>query len=182
MVAFTETDLLCYEFSLQLARDRGDQDKVAQLERQGPPPYYGEGVALKQAAYLMDTYNYMNADPRIASDGFNTFEDLAGSEYGFIDKINWFRGVIDTMDVVFPQLWDVDLRESARELGVPVYFLLGRHDVNAPPSLAEDYFASLDAPAKDLIWFEHSGHNPWVNESERFVAVLEDLLLGDRTE
>jgi hypothetical protein len=32
--------------------------------------------------------------------------------------------------------------------------LIGRHDVNAPPPLTEEYFNRLTAPRKELIWFE----------------------------
>ena len=52
---------------------------------------------------------------------------------------------------------------------MPVYLLLGRHDINAPTVLAEDYMRVLQAPEKELIWFEHSGHSPWINEPEKFV-------------
>ncbi|NTU64339.1 MAG: alpha/beta fold hydrolase [Chloroflexi bacterium] len=178
MVAFLENDLICYDFALQLAQVRGDVQKVEQLKRQGPPPYYDSDVALKSATYLMETFDYMNANPAIADDGFNTFSDLAGSEYGLYDKVNWFRGVLDTFGVVYPQLWDVDFRTQASKLDVPVYFLIGRHDVNAPPQLTEEYYQLLDAPHKELIWFEHSGHNPWVHESARFVDVMVNTVLA----
>jgi pimeloyl-ACP methyl ester carboxylesterase len=178
MVAFLENDLICYDFALQLAQERGDTQKVEQLKRQGPPPYYESDVALKSATYLMDTFAYMNANPAIADNGFNTFQDLAGSEYGLYDKVNWFRGVLDTFGVVYPQLWDVDFRTQASKLEVPVYFLIGRHDVNAPTELTEEYYQLLDAPHKELIWFEHSGHNPWVHESARFVDVMVNTVLA----
>ncbi len=178
MVAFLENDLMCYDFALKWAQERGDLKKVEQLQKQGPPPYYGEGVAMKEAAFLMDTFNYMNADPAIADDGFNTFQDLAGSEYGLYDKVNWFRGALDTLGIVYPQLWDVDFREQAAQLEVPVYFLIGRHDVNAPTVLTEEYYQLLNAPHKELIWFEHSGHNPWVTESARFVDVVVNTVLA----
>jgi CubicO group peptidase (beta-lactamase class C family)/pimeloyl-ACP methyl ester carboxylesterase len=178
MVDFTKTDVLCYEFALRLAQERGDTRKVEQLERQGPPPYYGKGMVWKQLNYLMDTFAYMNQNPAILDDGFDTFGDLASPEYGLYDKVNWFRGVIDTLDTVFPQLWGVDLRTEAPYLEVPVYFLIGRHDVNAPPALTEDYYELLDAPHKELVWFEHSGHNPWVNESARFVDVMVNTVLA----
>jgi len=61
---------------------------------------------------------------------------------------------------------------------VPVYFLLGLHDVNAPPQLIEEYYQLLTAPHKDLIWFEHSGHNPCVTESAQFVKVMVNTLLA----
>jgi pimeloyl-ACP methyl ester carboxylesterase len=172
MVAFLENDLICYNFAMQWAQERGDMKKVAQLQKQGPPPYYGKDVAIKEAAFLMDTFNYMNANPAIADDGFNTFQDLASSEYGLYDKLNWFRGALDTLNIVYPQLWKVDFRTQATELEVPVYFLIGRHDVNAPPVLTEEYYELLNAPRKELIWFEHSGHNPWVTESTAFVDVV----------
>jgi pimeloyl-ACP methyl ester carboxylesterase len=179
MVAFLETDLMCYDFAMQWAKERGDTKKVAQLEEQGPPPYYGKGVAMKEAAFLMETFNYMNADPNIADDGFNTLQDLAGSEYGLYDKVSWFRGALETLDIVYPQLWDVDFRTQATQLEVPVYFLLGRHDVNAPPVLAEEYLELLDAPHKELIWFERSGHNPWVTESSLFVDAVVNQVLAE---
>lgn len=177
MVAFLETDQMCYDLDLEQAQARDDTKKVAQLIKQGPPPYYGKGTAMKETAFLMETFNYMNADPNISDDGFNTFQDLAGPEYGLYDKLNWFRGVLETMDVVYPQLWDVDLREQAAHLEVPAYFLIGRHDVNAPPMLTEQYYEILNAPHKELIWFEHSGHNPWVTESAAFVDVVVNNVL-----
>jgi pimeloyl-ACP methyl ester carboxylesterase len=179
MVAFKETDILCYEFALRWAQERGDTQKVERLKQQGPPPYYGKGVAWKQATYLLDTFAYMNQNPAIADNGFNTFRDLASPEYGLYDKVNWFRGVLETLDVVYPQLWEVDFRRQAAHLEVPVYFLLGRHDVNAPPVLVEEYYKVLSAPHKELIWFEHSGHNPWVSEAARFVEVMANTVLAE---
>ena len=179
MVAFLETDLMCYDFAKKWAQERGDVEKIARLQNQGPPPYYGKGVALKEAAYLTDTFNYMNQNPAISDDGFNTFQDLAGSEYGLYDKVNWVRGLLETMDIVYPQLWEVDFRAQATELEVPVYFLIGRHDVNAPPVLTEQYYELLNAPHKELIWFERSGHNPWVTESSLFVDVVVNKILPE---
>jgi pimeloyl-ACP methyl ester carboxylesterase len=179
MVAFLENDVMCYDFVMDLMQQQGDLEKMDQLKKQGPPPYYGKGVAMKESAFLTETFSYMNADPNISDDGFNTFQDLAGSEYGLYDKLNWFRGILETMDAVYPQLWDVDFRTQATELDTPVYFLIGRHDVNAPPVLTEQYFEVLNAPHKELIWFEHSGHNPWVTESGAFVDVIVNKILPE---
>jgi pimeloyl-ACP methyl ester carboxylesterase len=177
MVAFLETDLICYDFAIKWAQEQGDTQKVARLQEQGPPPYYGEGVAWKQITYLKDTYAYMNQDPAIIG-GFNTLRDLASPEYGLIDKVNWARGPLETLGVVYPHLWDVDFRKQATRLDVPVYFLIGRHDVNAPPALVEAYYELLDAPHKELVWFEHSGHTPWTSEPDKFVEVMVNTVLA----
>ena len=177
MVAFLENDRICYDFALRLAQERGDTNQVEKLKQQGPPPYYGKDVLWKSAAYLSETFDYMNKNPAIANAGFNTFQDLAGSEYGLYDKLNFVRGLLDTFGVVYPQLWNVDFRKQATRLEVPVYLLIGRHDVNAPPKLTEEYFNLLTAPHKELIWFEHSGHNPWMNETEKFVDTMVNKVL-----
>ncbi len=172
MVAFLETELMDYELAMQIARERGDEKTIATLKANGPPPYYGSDVTWKSAAYLQYLSAYMNANPEIQNGGYNTFRDLFSSEYGVWDKINFLRGIVTTFNTVYPQLYDIDLRNDYPSVDVPVYFFIGRHDVNAPVSLTEHYFNQLDAPEKELLWFEHSGHSPWINESALFVSEL----------
>ena len=38
----------------------------------------------------------------------------------------------------------------------------GRHDQVAPASSAERYAELLEAPSKQLVWFEHSAHMPYL--------------------
>ena len=178
MVAFTETNVLDFELALRVAQERGDTQRVAALQRQGPPPYYGADVTWKTTTYLMYLFDYMGENAAITDPGHNTFQDLAAPEYGLYDKVNYLRGMIYTLSLVYQQLWDVDLRRDAPRLDVPVYFLEGRHDVNAPPALVEDYYQMLDAPHKEVIWFEHSGHTPWISEHDKFADVLVNTVLA----
>jgi len=172
MVAFLETEHYCYNLAMQIAQERGHADVIRQLEAQGPPPYYGNGVAMKMASYLMYLFQVMAADPNIAPSSQNTLADIAAPEYGLYDKLGYVLGVTDTLGIVYQQLYDLDLRQQAAELRVPVYFFTGRHDINAPTALVEDYYAVLQAPHKELVWFERSGHNPWIEENELFVEKL----------
>ena len=56
---------------------------------------------------------------------------------------------------------------------VPVWLMQGRHGPMSPLHLVEDYFAKLEAPAgKHLVVFENSGHNPRIQERERFFEIL----------
>lgn len=172
MVAFLETDTYDYNLALQIARERGDRGKIEALEKQGPPPYYGDGVAWPVIEYIMYLSSMMNSDPAITGPGYDTLGDIAAPEYGLYDKVNYVRGLLATMNAMWPQLWEIDLRQDAPRLAVPVYFLEGRHDINAPPYLVEDYAQGLEAPHKELIWFEHSGHSPWVDEAQKMVDLL----------
>ena len=60
---------------------------------------------------------------------------------------------------------------------MPVFFLQGRHDYNTPSLLVEEYYNLLDAPYKELIWFENSGHHPMYEEAELYDSVLIEKLL-----
>ena len=124
----------------------------------------------------------MASNPNIQNPGYNTFRDIGSSEYGLLDKINYVRGIINTFGHVYQQLYNIDLRTDYSKLNVPVCFFLGRHDINAPTVLAEEYEQVLNAPDKGIVWFEHSGHNPWINERERFVEEVESCFLGSKTQ
>lgn len=172
MIDFLETEIIDYNLALEIAREKKDTAKVDKLLANGSPPYYGKDVTMKSAAYLTYLTSYMGENPEIHNNGYNTLRDIFSPEYSIIDKINFFRGIVTTFNHVYPQLYDTDLRKSYQKLDVPVYFFLGRHDLNAPTTLVEEYLAVLDAPVKKIVWFEHSGHSPWINESDSFVKEL----------
>jgi pimeloyl-ACP methyl ester carboxylesterase len=179
MVAFTDTEIYDYEQALKIANERGDTKKSEELKKQGTPPYYGNDVTWKGNAYYGYLGDYMSKNPDIERPGYNTLEDLAGPEYGLYDKLNYVLGIINTFNHVYQQLYDVDLRKQAVKIDVPVYILEGRHDINAPTALAEEYFNSLNSPKKEFIWFEHSGHSPWINERDKFVDTMVNVVLKE---
>ena len=67
----------------------------------------------------------MAKNPQVYNAGYNTIRDLMSSEYSLRDKINFFRGIINTFNHVYPQLYDIDLRSDYAKLDVPVYFFPG---------------------------------------------------------
>ena len=179
MVDFVETERMDYALAMEMAEKNGDSRLVATLKANGEPPYYGRGVTWKSASYLNYLSSYMASHPAVHNPGYNTLRDLGSSEYGLLDKINFLRGIVNTFNHVYQQLYGIDLRTDYAKLEVPVYFFLGRYDVNAPTVLAEEYEQVLEAPAKGIVWFEHSAHSPWINERDRFVREVIACFIGD---
>jgi pimeloyl-ACP methyl ester carboxylesterase len=169
MVDFAETERMDYDKAMEIAQSKGDTAFIKKLMANGRPPYYGKDVTWKSALYLNYLSAYMARNPEIHNPGYNTLRDICSSEYGLLDKINFFRGIVNTYNHVYQQLYTIDMRKDYTKLDVPVYFFLGRHDVNAPTVLVEEYAQALDAPDKGIVWFEHSGHSPWINEPVKFV-------------
>ena len=48
----------------------------------------------------------------------------------------------------------------------------GRLDQVAPGDAAQRYASSLEAPSKQLVWFENSAHTPHLEEPEKFRELL----------
>ncbi len=61
-----------------------------------------------------------------------------------------------------------------RKVHVPVYFFEGRHDriPACAPEVVVEYFPCLQAPEKEIVWFEESGHHPNIEEPEKFQRML----------
>jgi pimeloyl-ACP methyl ester carboxylesterase len=177
MVAFEETERLCYEKALEIAKAKGDQEQIAKLEEIGQPPYYGKNMALTTATYLQYLSKEMTNNPEVYNPGYNTLEDLSSVEYGILDQINFFRGMLRTFSNVYPKLYPIDLRKDYSKLEVPIYFIHGKHDLNAPVKLVEDYYKKLEAPDKEMIIFQHSGHSPWINENGLFCQKTNELFV-----
>ena len=167
MVDFLETDRIDYQTALDDARANGNQKLVGQLEEQGPPPY-ASGTALKTAAFLSPLNGLSARSGQLHSAVFSTMDGVYGVEYGLLDKVRFFWGLLRVLDAFYPDLYPVDLRQSAAEQQIPIHIFHGRYDYNAPAGLAEDYYARLSAPSKSLVYFEHSAHNPWQTENELF--------------
>lgn len=175
MVDFLETEIIDYSKALELSTLKGDTEKMIKLLENGAPPYYGDDVTWKIAEYISYLGHEMDNNPKISNPGYETLRDIFSMEYGIIDKINYIRGIVQTFNQVYPQLYDTDLRVSYNTLQVPVKFIIGRHDINAPTELSQDYYTKLSAPEKEWVWFENSGHSPWINEPDKFVDEVKKM-------
>jgi len=173
MVNTTHNDLMGYELALETLAEKGDTQTLDTLRRNGPPPYKGADMLGKYVAYLDTLNDYMNA-PRYAV--IVPIIPFIAPEYGYVDKINHTRGLMDSFPVIYPQLENLDFKTQAAKLEVPVYIFAGRDDVNAMSSLVEEYFNLLEAPRKELIWLQ-GGHGLDGGNVNQFVDVMVNMVL-----
>lgn len=97
-------------------------------------------------------------------------------EYTAADIQAWGKGSEFSVTTLWPRLADVSFK-PVRKMDVPLVFLLGRHDYTVPSPVAAEWFGKVKAPAKTLVWLEHSAHMPMVEEPGIFfAALLRDVL------
>ena len=95
-----------------------------------------------------------------------TVQDIANLD---LDDVLYGAAAVNQDRVWFQTL---DLFTQVPSLEVPAYYLAGRFDYKTPSELVEAYVDSLDAPAKQLFWFESSAHAPILEEAEAVQAVI----------
>jgi len=81
-----------------------------------------------------------------------------------------------TLGAMWPEVSRLNLIELVPALQIPVFFFLGRKDHWVAPEVSVAYLDALTAPSKKLVWFEDSGHEPFVDEPAKFNAAMAELV------
>jgi pimeloyl-ACP methyl ester carboxylesterase len=100
------------------------------------------------------------------------------ADYSAADIVRTVRGVSTTQAALLGELAQLDLVRAVPRLEVPVVMVQGRKDQVAPGAAAERYASSLDAPSKQLVWFENSAHTPHLEEPGKFRELLMAVRAG----
>ena len=160
-----------YLWTLEEAEKAGDKKAVATLHGIGAPKdgYYAgdhRKSQMKQRAILhkLGGATYANRAP-YWRELLSHDVPLILREYGLSGAIKYVKGIAYSASSPMARI-DPHFFDTARKLDVPVYLLLGRHDMNCVRTLATEWLIKLRAPEKRLILFENSAHSPQWEESE----------------
>ena len=176
----SETDLTAYGYALDAAAELGDSGTIAQLKGLGPPPYSGKEFYARHATVREAALRFAGAE--YPSNAFRETMATARAEapeYTQAERQRLAEAEAETLAAVYPTLGRIDLTRDAPTLGVPVYFVLGRHNSAACPAAAEKYFEALKAPIKSLVWFEQSAQAPNYEEPDKFLQLMVSKVLTD---
>ena len=97
---------------------------------------------------------------------------VRSSDYSLGDVLRTVRGITVTQAALLPEMATLDLVTSVPRLDVPVLMVQGRLDQVAPGDAAQRYASLLEAPSKELVWFENSAHTPHLEEPEKYRELL----------
>ncbi|WP_402718958.1 alpha/beta fold hydrolase [Janthinobacterium rivuli] len=102
--------------------------------------------------YLRKWLFYKDGKEFATSEGFKT---------GFLQ---WSK----TWSPVWNEVMNIDLPKTLQSVDCPVYFFVGKNDIQTSSRITQDYFEQLQAPRKGLFVFEQSGHQIHHDEPEKF--------------
>lgn len=181
MVSQLETDRIIYSDLLAWAEEH-DAGLADQLRGFGPPPYrdmWAYGVVMVNYGHLETDYDLPQAtiDREAASDV--GFWGMMGTEYTPIDKTNIFRGLVDTADVLYPQLQGIDFRTDVPALAVPIYIFDGEHELRGRRDLLMQWVDILQAPHKQVFTYENAGHAPALEHADDLHRILLEIIVPE---
>lgn len=160
-----------YAFALGEAQRLNNRKALKELRAIGPPPYSAKSL-WTQRTWLNRLEGHLNA---------RTFWNLGrvflgGPESSVFDLPHLARGFRFSLDAMWAEASALNLTKAVPALQMPVFLFLGRHDHWVPPETSVAYFETLSAPAKTLVWFEESGHEPFADEPAKFNAAMVELV------
>jgi len=160
-----------YAFALAEARRRGKHKAVEKLHAIGPPPHTAKQL-WTQRTWLTRLEGGMR--PRALWKVGRAV--LTSQESSVLDLPTTVRGFRFSLDAMWAESSRLNLLDLVPAVEMPVFFFLGRKDHWVPPEASLPYFEALTAPAKRLVWFEQSGHEPFVDEPAKFNALMAELV------
>ncbi len=167
-----------YQFALETAQARNNRRAIRQLQAIGPPPHL-EPTQFARRARWAANFGGVRTGHTYNSIGRSLLASLLRSpDYSPADTVRALRGITASQAALLPELAALDLTHTLTRLNTPIVIAQGRHDQVAPPSAAQRYAELLQAPSKQLVWFEHSAHMPHLEEPERFRELLAKIRLG----
>jgi pimeloyl-ACP methyl ester carboxylesterase len=177
MVSQLATDTIYYNDAIAWARANGDDGLVDELEATGPPPYESMlDLATLITSREPDLYPY---DHSPNSEGeAQMSENLIVEEYTLIDQVHSLAAALDTFNFLYPQLQDIDFRETATEFEVPMFFVQGANEAGGRADVFDDWYPMIKAPIKEMTVLATSGHRPLWEQPDEFVSFMVDTVLA----
>lgn len=166
---------LSYDYTLKKAKEEGDVKSLAILEEIGKPikGLYKNNFLKSLVAQRRILAKYGTPNMEGSSMWKSTIKPILFSgEYTLMDIYGVIRGYEFTLKSMWPQVVKLDFAKNCKKFSIPMFYFIGVHDNTTPKILTKKYYNIVEAPIKDLVWFEHSAHNPLTEETEKFVRVL----------
>lgn len=162
---------LSYAFGLAEAERLRDEQALKKLQAIGPPPYPAKSVFVERSVV-----SRLDGQMRLGI-LWRAGRALFGRpESSILDLPNLVRGFAFTLDAMWADVSKLNLLKLVPTLKMPVVIFVGRRDHWVPPETTVAYFNALAAPSKQLVWFEHSGHEAFVDEPEKFNSTMVELV------
>ncbi|MBS4174423.1 alpha/beta hydrolase [Bacillus sp. FJAT-49736] len=172
MANYAENERISYYRLLEKARRKKHMKAVEKLTGIGKPPWNEWKHERVLSKYLNLLGGGMSRDGKLLKALIKHV--IQSPEYKLGDYFRYLMGLIFSKKALRQELSKIDLISTVQKVDIPIYFLMGRHDLTVPPEPVKELFDSIEAKEKQWIWFEESAHSPLFEETEKFSRMLKE--------
>lgn len=167
-----ESERRGYRWVLERARKDGNKTAIRELEALAPYAEDDAPLSLEKLYAQRKWLNYYGGAVHNRNGGQAEAAAIRLSpEYSDEDVKNvWMANEFSAQHLLLDAL-DADY-SGISELQVPVILFNGRHDYNVSQTVAAEWFERVEAPMKQLVWFEHSAHEVMNEEPGKTLVSL----------
>ncbi|MFW9926954.1 MAG: alpha/beta fold hydrolase [Candidatus Thorarchaeota archaeon] len=179
-----EHETINYNFIVEEAKRLGNVKHQAAIEAIGLPPYETPKKLWDKANYIV-RYGGMIADFSIGKMIGLVLPYFTSPEYSLMEGFRTLmgKGRNFTTYALWKELTEVNFTREIDSIKVPIFFFEGRHDMITPTAVVEDFFGQLNAEkGKRLVIFENSAHYAMLEEKEKYLHTLTDVVLKESQE
>ena len=166
------SERLSFEYAVDQAREHDHTEALEQLASIAPYPG-DEPVTRERIIIAREWAQYRGGLSAYRHDSTYFFQAaLLSPEYALDETDTIGEGNQFTLGRVLDELLEVDFT-GVTEFPIPVLMFLGRHDYTTPSAPVAEWIEAVEAPFKQVVWFERSSHLlPWEEPGKTLVSLL----------
>ncbi|WP_312442299.1 alpha/beta fold hydrolase [Lacrimispora sp.] len=169
VVNMVENERVGYENAMKLAQTSGNEKHVRMLQQIGEYPTNDFDETLRKLPIVRKVQESYEKD----AGTWNLIKSMFKSpSFKWHDLINMTRFSKANRKII-KELFSVDLFSLGNRYNVPVHYILGENDTNAPIELSTAYYETISADYKSLIVIPNAGHNPMFEQPMEFAKALQ---------
>ncbi len=172
MIDAPESERRGWAWTLEQARKDRNAEAIRDLESVAP---YAQGKSPVPMASLMKQRKWLNHYGGMVygrdGGGAEAAAIQLAPEYSDDDLAKVWDANAFSMKALLSNVLTTDFND-VRRLDCPVILFLGRHDINVSSSVAAEWFGRVQAPSKQLVWFENSAHEVMNEEPGKALVSL----------
>jgi pimeloyl-ACP methyl ester carboxylesterase len=168
-----ESERDAYDYMLKYAEQTNDVDAIAKLKKYNKnAPDFPQVDYMRTVRWeLLNKYGIGMTREGVSK--MDIAKDLLLFKgYTIPEKINYVKG----LDFSFRYVQADYFMDFSKPIEIPVYIIQGKYDYQTSYEAAKKYFENIAAPKKEFITFEDSAHSPQLEEPERFIQVVQDIV------
>jgi pimeloyl-ACP methyl ester carboxylesterase len=164
------SDRLSYQKLLKKVKAENDGKAYKTLRQIGPPLWDNFKQDRIHRKYIESLGGGMTRDGKMVRKMLLNL--ITSKEYTWYDCIRYLQGQFFSKNHLQTEMEHINLMKVIPSVDIPIYFLMGKHDLITPYEPTEQFFNNIMAPEKQWIMFEHAAHTPILEEPEKFMDVL----------